>query len=87
VAQSLLWGEWVKAMFLPKMTEVESSSIDSVGYDADTRELYIRFRENEKLYVYEAVDQVVFFDLMRAESKGLFVNHRIKGRYAYTELQ
>jgi hypothetical protein len=73
-------------MSRPKMIPVNSSSIDSVGYDADASELYIRFRENGKLYAYEDVDETVFADLMRAKSKGTFVNRRIKDRYAYTEL-
>jgi hypothetical protein len=68
------------------MTRVRSSSIESVGYDDGGRDLYVRFRESGKTYIYEDVDDSVFQDLMRSESKGVFVNRYVKNRYAYREL-
>lgn len=76
----------VRKITLPKMTRVRSSSIESVGYDDDGRDLYVRFRESGKTYIYKDVDDSVFQDLMRSESKGVFVNRYVKNRYAYREL-
>jgi hypothetical protein len=42
---------------MPEMREVDSSAIEAVGYDPDTRELHVRFKDTG-LYVYSGVDIV-----------------------------
>ena len=61
------------------MHRVESTSIDSVGYEDG--DLYVRFLENRETYVYYDVEEAVYDGLMAAESMGKFVNQRIKPHY------
>lgn len=63
---------------------VDSSSIDSVGYEKNVLE--VRFR-NGGLYQYFDVPEDVVALLMRAESKGAFFNSRIRGRFPSTRLK
>jgi hypothetical protein len=69
------------------MQPVESSSIAAIGYSAESRELYVRFRESGETYVYFDVEARVADEFMSAESKGAFFNRRIKDRYAYSLLE
>jgi hypothetical protein len=57
---------------------VESSSIDSVGYEDEVLE--IRFR-NGGVYRYFGVPPEVCLDLLRADSKGRFFNRYVRGVY------
>jgi len=56
------------------------------GYDAPTRELHVRFVKSGETYVYEEVEEWVFEDFKRADSKGGFLNATIKNRYNYRKL-
>lgn len=71
---------------LPVVRRVESSSVNSVGYDPGTCRLYIRFIDSGRAYVYYDVDESVFHDLIAADSKGRFVNREIMDAYAYRRL-
>lgn len=64
---------------MPPMQPVDSSSIEAVGYDPQTRELHVRF-VGGGLYVYGGVDRTWFDGLLRAESKGRYFNQEIKPR-------
>ena len=75
-----------EANALPAIRGVESSSIAAVGYDPTTRRLYLRFVGSGNAYLYLDVPPAVFDALMRAESKGGFVNATIKGSYDYRRL-
>ena len=74
------------ASALPKLVRVESSSIDSVGYDPDTRRLFVRFVESGNAYVYADVAESVFNEFLASSSKGRFFNDEVKGVYAYRRL-
>lgn len=63
-----------------KRRPVESSSIRSVGYDVKAWTLEIEFVDGD-LYWYHPVPGSVYAALMRAPSKGRFVNNRIKPYY------
>ena len=63
---------------------VESSSIDSVGYEKDVLE--VRFR-NGGLYQYFDVPEAMYELLMGAASKGRFFNRQIRGRYECSRLK
>jgi len=63
---------------------VESSSIDSVGYEKNVLE--VRFR-NGGLYQYFDVPEELVVMLMRAESKGAFFNRNIRARFSSTRLK
>ncbi len=61
---------------------VESSNIYSVGYDSKNRILQVLFT-NSGLYQYYGVPSYVFEELMRAESKGRYLNRNIAYKYRY----
>jgi hypothetical protein len=62
---------------------VESSMIDSVGFEKNVLE--VRFR-NEGLYQYMDVPESVLALLMQAGSKGRF-NEHVRGRYPVVRLE
>lgn len=63
---------------------VESSSIESVGYEKNVLE--VRFR-NGGLYQYFDVPEEAVIALMGAESRGRFFNQEIRGVYRSKRLQ
>ena len=63
---------------------VESSVIDSIGYEKNVLE--VRFT-NGGLYQYLDVPEPVLAQLMRASSKGRFFNQQIRGRYPAVRLE
>lgn len=71
---------------MPRMHQVESTSIAAVGYDGRTRELFVRFRETGRTYVYQGVAASVFENFLCADSKGIYFNRKIKGEYPYFQL-
>ena len=71
---------------LPRIQRIQSSSVDAIGYDPEGGRLYVRFIGSGHAYVYRGVPEAVYDSLMRAESKGRFVNDRIKGAYEYRRL-
>lgn len=73
-------------MGAPPMRPVDSASIDAVGYDAAAQELHVRFLESGETYVYAAVPELVWRQLLHAESKGTFVNQRIRDAYPVRHL-
>ena len=67
------------------MMPVESSQMDAIGYDPDTKILAIRFKASRKtpdkpgsLYHYNNVTSQMFGDFSKAESKGKFFGAHIK---------
>lgn len=67
---------------MPDMTYVDSSNIEQVGYDSDTMELHVVFKDGA-LYVYTDVPVQIFEELLVAPSKGSFLNREVKGVYNY----
>jgi hypothetical protein len=63
-----------------KRLPVESSSLASVGYDANSRSLEVQFVHGA-IYVYSDVPLEVFEGLMAAESKGRYLNSNIRDVY------
>jgi hypothetical protein len=69
-----------------EMNPVDSESIEAVGFDAEMHELFIRFRKSGLTYVYYGVEELVFHELLRADSKGAFFNLRIKPNHEFAKL-
>lgn len=65
------------------MHPVESSSIRSIGYDAQAAELWIEFHSSPDPYVYFEVPPEVYDELEEAGSKGEYVNLMIKPSYDF----
>lgn len=57
---------------------VESSSIESIGYEKNVLEIGFR---NGGVYQYFDVPEETLVMLMRAESKGRFFNQHVRGHY------
>jgi hypothetical protein len=74
------YNERSKAML--DWTEVESSNIKMVGFDADKSELHIKFNTGAE-YAYLGIARDTFDNLMDAPSKGKFFAAEIKGKYEY----
>jgi hypothetical protein len=51
-----------------EMQSVESSNIESIGYDAETETMHVKF--NSGLYEYQGVSERAYLALMSAPSKG-----------------
>lgn len=69
----------------PEMERVESSSVEAVGFDQQTNELWIRF-VGGATYVYAPVPRSVYRELLSSGSIGTYVNHHIKPRFGYREV-
>ena len=61
---------------------VESSNIAMVGYDEEEQILEITFRDG-RVYHYLEVPPERALSLLRAESKGRFLNGEIKPNFGY----
>lgn len=66
-----------------EMQNVQSSNVESVGYDANAMELHVRFLSGPTVYAYHGVPEVLFEQLLSAPSKGGFVNTQIKNVYTF----
>lgn len=73
-------------MSIPEMISVESSNVDSVGYDAAKRVVYIRFKDNA-LYAYYDVPNNIFDELLKSNSVGAYLHKNIKGKFKYEQIE
>ena len=64
---------------------IESSAVSSVGYDPRTKALDIEFAGGV-VYRYAPVPDRVVRQLLRAPSKGRFVNARIRDAYPFRRI-
>ena len=65
--------------------QVESSSLQTVGYASETRSLQITFRNGRRYRYFEVPDEV-HQELLRAESKGRYFNAAIKPAFVCERL-
>lgn len=65
---------------------VESTSLESVGYDAGSKVLQIEF-DGDALYDYDNVPHDVYEGLMSASSHGKYFDRHIKGCYEYRRVR
>lgn len=68
-----------------KLTPVESSNLDAVGYDGVNHRLRVQFH-NGTLYDYANVPASIFNQLLVARSKGQFFNENVKDEYPATKV-
>lgn len=64
---------------------VASSNIASVGYDEKTETLEVEFLSGA-VYQYYGVPKNIHEELMKAQSKGQFLNTYIKNAYPYSRV-
>lgn len=71
---------------MPDMQFVDSSNIEAIGYNGPTQQLHVRFLKSGLTYVYQDVEEWVFQEFLQADSKGTFLNVRIKPHYQFAKL-
>jgi len=64
---------------------VESTNVDSVGYDTASQTLEVEFT-NSNVYQYFDVPQEIYDELISADSVGKYLSAHIKGNYRYSRL-
>ena len=68
-------------------TQVDSSMIDLVGYDADTEILEVRFINTGLTYEYYDVPKKIYKQLMESSSKGSYMRDCIIDCYDYDKVK
>ena len=68
-----------------EMTSVDSSSVESIGYDEASSTLQVEFK-NGGMYQYFDVQEDIFVGLRDAESVGRYLMTKIKGTYRYSKV-
>lgn len=63
-----------------QMIAVNSSAISAVGYEADTMQMRIRFKQGDT-YTFCRVPQSIFEGLLAASSKGSYYDRHIRDKY------
>ena len=66
------------------MIRVDSTSIESVGYDSISGKLYVKFT-SDKFYTYRNVPRSVYIGLIGAKSTGQYFNKHVKAEYDSVE--
>ena len=66
-----------------ELKPVVSSSIQSVGYDEQAREMHVQFKSG-KTYVYKGVEPHTYRNMLRAPSIGKFHAQHVKDTYPFT---
>ncbi|CQH21614.1 KTSC domain-containing protein [Yersinia enterocolitica] len=61
-------------------TYVDSSNLESVGYDSTSNVLEVEFK-NGSLYQYLDVPEHIFPELITASSVGIYFNENIRNNY------
>lgn len=69
-----------------EMIAVQSSNIESVGYDESDQEVYVKFL-NGSVYVYRGVPLHDFEGLRDAPSVGSYLHRNFKNVYAYERIE
>jgi hypothetical protein len=64
-----------------KLIKVDSSVIESIGYDKKDSILAIVFKTNPKVYLYKDVDAELFVDFLNSDSKGRFYSEHLRGQF------
>ena len=69
-------------MSMPTMHPVQSSNVESVGYDEQSQVIYIRFL-NGAVYGYKGASKAEFDGLLVAPSVGSYIHRNLKNVYPY----
>ena len=73
-------------MAIPEMIPVESSNVESIGYDQENQIVYVRFL-NGSLYIYKEVPEYEFENLLNAPSIGSYIHSNFKNVYPYERIE
>jgi hypothetical protein len=64
---------------------VNSSHIESIGYDEITMILEVEFKKGE-IYQYYSIPSAIYYALMSASSHGSYLKENIEGNYRYLKI-
>lgn len=67
-----------------KLEPVKSSNVNAVGYDADAKQLHVKYKSGGT-YTYHGVSPDDHKALMSASSIGKHLHAHIKGRFSHTQ--
>ena len=65
---------------------VQSSNIESIGYDGKTSKLEVKFHSGD-VYQYANVPEFIYKGLHDAESKGKYFHANIRDKYAFNKIE
>lgn len=65
--------------------EFYSSNLDQIGYDRESKTLYVEFQSGPEVYGYEGVEESTYNLLVTAPSVGRFYTQHIQGNYTSTK--
>ena len=68
-----------------ELIEVESSNVQAIGYDTETKQLFVQFKKSG-LYQYDNVPEALYHSFLTAPSMGTFVWQELRGQYSYTKI-
>lgn len=68
-----------------RITKLDSSIIESFGYDTNKQEMLIEFSGGSQ-YLYKDVNEIVVSEFIDAESKGKYINE-IKKNYEFEKVE
>jgi len=69
------------------LREVESSNLESIGYDCDKQVLGVVMKSApETIYAYNEVPLNTYLELLNSESKGKFFINAIKGKFQFRKI-
>ena len=69
------------------MNPVKSTQVESIGYDAASKTLAVKFIRTPSTYRYHDVSPEKFAELQNAESVGSFVHHNfVKSKAPFTKI-
>lgn len=69
-----------------EMFPVNSSNVESIGYDETTQTLFVKFL-NSYVYIYKGVPSMEFEGLKCAPSVGSYLHRNIKNLYPYERIE
>lgn len=69
------------------MKKVNSSNLKEIGYNPDTKDLFVRIQSNGKLYKYSNVPMNLFEGFVNAESHGRFFVREIKDKFETKKIE
>ena len=69
-----------------EMIPVSSSNVSEIGYNAEDKEVYVRFLKGS-LYVYKGVPQLEFDGLLNAPSVGSYLHRNYKNVFPYERIE
>jgi hypothetical protein len=68
-----------------KMSKLDSSMIQAAGYDADKRQMSVKFNDGHT-YVFSDVPNSVYDDLRSSDSAGGYFNSSVRGKYSHEKV-